>query len=221
MGCSGFCEMQIIEEGDEINIGNINYKVILKLARGKASELFKLDRLGKLDNESVEDKKYYVLKWKKINGKEDLNESRNEVNILSKFKENNEYIIKYIDFKEEKEHFSIVMEFFGNSNLKDFISKFSDNNKLIEEKQIENIIEQICYGLREIHKSNIIHRDLSPDNILIDENNHIKIIDFGVSEELKDDNELICENPVGKHEYIAPEMKKGKRYNNKIDIYHI
>ena len=47
-------------------------------------------------------------------------------------------------------------------------------------KIIANIIIQICLGLKEIHKNKLIHRDLTPDNIFMDNNNKIKIGDFRI-----------------------------------------
>ena len=52
---------------------------------------------------------------------------------------------------------------------------------MIEEDILYNIIKQICIGIKEIHNKNIIHRDLKPENIFINENNVIKIGDFGIS----------------------------------------
>ena len=59
------------------------------------------------------------------------------------------------------------MEYAGNKTLKSFIK--DRGNELIDSKALNNIIKQICLGLKEIHDSNIIHRDISPDNIFIDE----------------------------------------------------
>ena len=110
------------------------------------------------------------------------------------------------------------MEYFGKFNLKQYI-KGLNVGELLDEKKIVKIIMQICLGLKDIHNCNIIHRDLTPENIFIDENNNIKIGDFGVSTEVKDLNILINDFVVGKPGYIAPEMIDGKGYNSKVDIY--
>ena len=110
------------------------------------------------------------------------------------------------------------MEYAGNKTLKSFIK--DRGGELIEQKILNNIIKQICLGLKEIHDSNIIHRDISPDNIFIDENTlKIKIGDFGIST-----TSQYSHSPKGKFKYMAPEMLKAIgnnqiRYNKKVDIY--
>ena len=109
---------------------------------------------------------------------EDINSCEQEAKILSKL--NNDYIIKYYYSFKEKEFFYIIMEYGGESNLRDLIEKQKDLDKF-EENIIIDILKQICLGIKEIHKNGIIHRDLKPENIFINENNDIKIGDFGIS----------------------------------------
>ena len=73
------------------------------------------------------------------------------------------------------------MEYVGDNNLKQFIHDYKNNNELIDQNIIKDIFIQICKGLKEIHNNKILHRDLTPDNIIIDKNNKIKIGDFGIS----------------------------------------
>ena len=111
-----------------------------------------------------------------------------------------------------------MMEYDRKKNLKQFIEYYKNNCELIPENIIEKLIVQICEGLKEIHKNNLIHRDLTPDNIFIDENNNIKIGDFGISKILSN-NTKYTKSQTGKYHYFAPEMELGKKYNNKVDIY--
>ena len=109
------------------------------------------------------------------------------------------------------------MEFYGEKNLKQIIADYKNKDLLIEEDIISFIIIQICLGLKEIHKNKLIHRDLTPDNIFIDENNNIKIGHFGISKIIAT-NEY-ANSRIGKYKYFAPEFEIGEKYNNKIDIY--
>ena len=110
------------------------------------------------------------------------------------------------------------MEYGGNTDLKKYIKEQEKQEHLIEEKIIKDIIIQICLGLKEIHKNKLIHRDLTPDNIFMDNNKKIKIGDFGVSKILTT-KQNYTKSQVGKFQYFAPEIIKGENYNNKVDIY--
>lgn len=69
-----------------------------------------------------------------------------------------------------------------------------------------------------MHKLNIVHRDLKPENLLLDHQNKIKIVDFGLSNTYIENNllETACGSPC----YAAPEMIAGKKYDGiKIDAW--
>ena len=106
------------------------------------------------------------------------------------------------------------MEYASGGELFDYIVA---NTKLKEEEACK-FIQQIISGVEYIHELNIVHRDLKPENLLLDHNNNIKIVDFGLSntygygELLK----TACGSPC----YAAPEMIAGKKYaGSKVDIW--
>ena len=191
-----------------IKIDSEIYEKKEEIGKGGFGIVYKLQK----DNE------YYALKKILIinSTEKEINHIKEEVDILSSF--DNEYIVKYYCSFLEKDYFNILMEYAGNSNLKQFINRYKMKDCFIEEEKIKNIIVQICLALIEIHKSNLIHRDLTPENIFVNENNKIKIGDFGVSKKLSQ-NSNYAKTITGKYQYFAPEIMKGKKYNNKIDIY--
>ena len=186
------------------------YKDIGIIGRGGFGIVHKLER----------DNKYYAFKKILITylSKEEVNKYLEEAKILSQF--NNKYIVKYYYSFIEKDYFNILMEYAGNSNLKQFIINHKNKDQLIEQNVIIDIITQICLGLKEIHKNKLIHRDLTPENIFINENNKIKIGDFGVSKRLDTNNQYAFTN-TGKHHYNAPEIEKGEKYDYRADIYSL
>ena len=166
---------------------------------------------------NTNDNNIYAIKRIKIS-KNNIKDIENEINILKNF--DSEYIVKYYDSFQVGNNFYIVMEYCDNSDLYNFIKEHKENNKLIDEKKIFEIINNICQGLKEIHNQNIIHRDLRPKNIFMSKNNKIKIGDFGISKELI--NQKYATSKKGDVEYMALEMlEENAKYNNKVDIWSL
>ena len=192
-----------------IYLGSKNYKIIKELGFGSYGRVYKV-----LDEK---EKKYYALK--KIEFKEfseeELNLYENEAKLLSSIK--NEHIVKYYDSSKDNEFFYILIEYCEGLDLKQFIKQYKSKNEKIDEEFIYNIVSDICLGIKEIHQKNLIHRDLKPENILIDKYNIIKIGDFGISKIFENNNKY-ANTSVGTNNYMAPELIKGDKHNNKVDI---
>ena len=185
-----------------------DYKIIKEIGKGGFGTVYLIEK----------ENKKYALKKIPINifDNGQTEKYTEEINILSTF--NSEYIVKYYDSKINNDYIEILMEYGGTTNLKKFIKAHKDKNQLIEEEIIEYIIFQICLGLKEIHEKKIIHLDLTPENIFMDEFNRIKIGDFGVSKKLVTSKAYVY-TKTGKHHYNAPEIELEERFNNKVDIY--
>jgi serine/threonine protein kinase len=88
--------------------------------------------------------------------------------------------------------------------------------------QVRATIDQIARGLRVMHRLDMIHQDLKPDNILLDSNNTVKIIDFGstkIAGLAENCNVLEHNHIAGTASYSAPEYFKGEPGSNRSDIY--
>ena len=152
-------------------------------------------------------KKYYAIK--------------DEVKILSKIcndNNDNNHIIRYYDSCKDNKYFNILMEYCEGKSLREFINEYKNINKLIDEKIIYNFILDICLGIKTIHKNKIIHRDLKPENLFLTKDNKIKIGDFGISKQLKTNNQF-ANSVVGTSNYMAPEILLQNNYNYKVDIW--
>ena len=186
-----------------------NYKIIQTIGKDSLDDCVLVEK----------DNKIFVIK--KINisklDKEMIENYQELVLYLSRII-TNDNVIKYYKSEIEGDYLNILMEYGGNSNLKQFIYEYKDRNRLIEPKIIKDIIIQICHGLKDIHNAKIIHRDIAPYSIFINKNNKVKIGHFDNAVIIKEYNDLINEL-VGNVNYMAPEIEKGERYNTKVDIY--
>ena len=90
----------------------------------------------------------------------------------------------------------------------------------INESIIYFFIKRICLGLKEIHKKNLIHRDLKSENIFLTDAIKVKIGHFGISKQLINGNDF-TNTQTGAPLYMAPEMLREEKYNNKVDIWSL
>ena len=95
---------------------------------------------------------------------------------------------------EDKEIYCRVLEFAENGSLKQYFKNYKEKNKTensftpIPQETIIKFLKESLDALKYLHENNIIHRDISLDNILLGQNNTIKISDFGISAKMKDQN---------------------------------
>lgn len=101
----------------------------------------------------------------------------------------------------------LVMEYCEGGELFNYIV---DRERLTEEEASKFYL-QLLAGIDYIHEAGICHRDLKPENLLLDFDNSLKIVDFGLSNLYEKDEKLstACGSPC----YASPEMIKGKQYN--------
>ena len=193
-----------------IHINSQKYKIIKELGEGGNGKVYQV--LNKKNN------KYYAIKKISIKylEEEDIELIKNEANILSSI--NDEHIVKYFDSSQDENDFNILMEYCEGLDLKKFINKFKVKNEFIDEKIIYTIALDLCLGIKIVHENLLIHRDLKPENLFIDDNYKIKIGDFGISKKLNENNRY-AKTSIGTNNYMAPEVIKGEKYNNKVDIW--
>ena len=142
-----------------------------------------------------------------------LKSIKKQIHILKLVKHEN--IINLLEIIDTKKKIYLITEYYPN----DLLSLVIKKKKLTEEKAL-NYFSQYINGLQYLHHNGICHRNIRPDNILLDENNEkLKIIDFGLSTTYSK-NELL-NSPVGEIIYAPPEMHLSEKYSGElIDIWN-
>jgi serine/threonine protein kinase len=139
----------------------------------------------------------------------------NEVETLKSMK--HPLIAEFFDFFETSKSYYIVMEYCPNGNLSHFIQQ----SQKIEEKNALRLFLQLITALEYLHSvKHIAHRDLKSTNIMLDKNNNIRLIDFGLCKKCES-NKSFLHTYCGTAYYMAPEIFQGKPYNTKADIWSL
>lgn len=111
----------------------------------------------------------------------------------------------------------IVMEYVEGETLKDLI----DREKILSNYDIIDYSTQIAQALKSAHASGIIHRDIKPQNILIDKFGLAKVTDFGIARVSSNATITYTSSILGTVHYISPEQAKGKIVDQKSDLYSL
>jgi serine/threonine-protein kinase len=118
---------------------------------------------------------------------------------------------------EDRSQLYMVMEWVDGRLLREILN---EKGKLPAERAVR-IALRICEVLEYIHKNGIVHRDLKPDNIMVDDQDRVKLIDFGIAAKVGARRLTFTKlsQVMGTAEYISPEQVKGKRGDARSDIY--
>jgi serine/threonine-protein kinase len=119
---------------------------------------------------------------------------------------------------EERTRIYMVMEWCEGHLLREIL----DEGPLPQERAIR-IAGEVLEGLEYIHANGVVHRDLKPENIMVDANDNIKLIDFGIAGDAAA-KRLTYANftaAIGTPNYISPEQVKGRRGDGRSDIYSV
>lgn len=136
-----------------------------------------------------------------------------EGRLLSSFLHPN--IIKVYEIGESSEKSFIAMEYLTGGTL----SEYLQNNYPIPEERLTKIILQICEGMNEIHKQEVIHRDLKTGNIMLDGDGSVRIMDFGLSKSPLVSTMTSLGTVIGTLGYVAPEQITNLNVDPRTDIF--
>ena len=169
----------------------------------------------------LEDNKIYAMKRVKIGrlGKKEKDNSFNEVRLLASLDHKNIIGYKEAFFDDRSKTLNIVMEYADGGDLSTKIKEYKRKNLYFEEEEIWSTLIQILEGLKYLHQSSIIHRDLKSANIFLTKNGCVKIGDLNVSKILN--RMRTASTQTGTPYFASPEIWNDQPYDYKCDIWSV
>ncbi len=126
------------------------------------------------------------------------------------------YIVNVYDWGQDEGTYYIVMEYVRGSDLKSAIKQ----RGAINQRKVAEIGAQVCQALSVAHNQDIMHRDIKPQNIMVQPDGNVKVMDFGIARaknSMKDQTSSV----LGTAHYISPEQAQGKELTPASDIYSL
>ncbi|WP_026858441.1 Stk1 family PASTA domain-containing Ser/Thr kinase [Jeotgalicoccus psychrophilus] len=191
-------------------IGNVvseRYKILKYLGGGMSSVYLATDII--LNREVV----VKMIKADPVDKEKSVRRFQREVESTIQLSHPN--IVSVLDVDETEEYHILVTEVVHGPNLKEHIL----NNNPLDIDEVISIAMMTLRGIEHAHDRGIIHRDIKPQNILLDTNGRVKITDFGIAKALSETRMTETNQVIGSVQYISPEQAKGHNTDERTDIY--
>ncbi|MCB0347464.1 MAG: serine/threonine protein kinase, partial [Bdellovibrionales bacterium] len=143
---------------------------------------------------------------------------------------NHTNIVPIYEFGSSRQQFYLAMEYVHGKNLRQLINKIKKQNQALPLEHIIYIINEVAKGLDYAHRFidrttgkplNIIHRDMSPQNVMVSYEGEIKIVDFGIAKAESKLEATQAGTLKGKFGYMSPEQAEGLELDYRTDIFSL
>lgn len=147
---------------------------------------------------------------------EDLERFKREIRLARRITHRN--VLRTYDYGEAEGVYFISMEFVRGYTLSELVDEAP--SRQMPSRATVGIARQICRGLQAAHEQGIIHRDIKPQNVLIDAKGEVKLMDFGIAR-MAEAPEAMTQAGliVGTPHYMSPEQVQGKQLDARSDVY--
>jgi mitogen-activated protein kinase 1/3 len=193
-------------------IGN-KYKLIRKLGKGSYGCVYEC-----MDIKTT--KRFAIKKIDDIESNSDVKRVIREIMVLKAFQHENLLAVKAIHLEEKDKFFNVWLV----TDLMDFdmFKVIRKGRNELTEEHIQYIMYQIFLGMYVLHQNNIVHRDIKPNNILLNDSCDLKICDFGFAREVQMEPGADITEYVVTRYYRAPEiMLNSRKYGTEVDIWSV
>ena len=195
----------MLSKGQKIND---RYEIIKNIGEGGMANVY-------LAQDTILDRKVAVKVLRGDLSNDDKFIRRFEREALSVSNLSHPNIVEVYDVGVEEGNHYIVMEYIDGKTLKQLLKK----RESLTLTEVVDIMTQLTDGIAHAHDSYIIHRDIKPQNIMIEDDGRIKITDFGIAMALNATQLTQTNSVLGSVHYLPPEQASGKSATIKSDIY--
>ena len=186
------------------------YQVIEELGKGG------MGRVYKVFDEKIKEKVALKLLKPEISADEEAIERfSNELRLARKI--SHRHVCRMFDLGEDRGTHYITMEYVPGEDLKSVLRMMGQ----MSAGKAVLVARQVCEGLAEAHRLGVVHRDLKPQNIMIDREGNARIMDFGIARSLKVKGMTGAGVVIGTPEYMSPEQIEGQDVDGRSDIYSL
>lgn len=157
-----------------------------------------------------------VLKEEFLDNEELVRRFKNESKAISIL--NHPNIVKVYDVSVTDQLQYIVMEYIDGITLKEYLKQ---RNGALTWKEVVHFATQVLSALDHAHSKGIVHRDVKPQNIMLQADGSIKMMDFGIARFSRAQSQTVSDKAIGSVHYISPEQAKGDHTDARTDIYSV
>jgi len=186
------------------------YQVIEELGHGGMGRVYKV-----FDSEIKEKIALKLIRPEVASDRDTIERFSNEIRLARRIGHRN--VCRMFDIGAAEGARFITMEYVHGEDLKSMI-RMSGSLSL---GMLLSVGKQVCDGLAEAHSLGVVHRDLKPQNIMIDKNGNAKIMDFGIARSVRDKGITGAGVMIGTPEYMSPEQAEAKEVDHLSDIYSL
>lgn len=198
------------------------YLILQEIAKGGMAVIYRAKLLGVEGFEKEVAVKKILPFWSQ--NEEFISMLIDEAKILVHLHHPN--IVQVIELGKEDDSYFIVMEFVNGFDLRSLMRNLQKQDQKLPLELLVYITKQICLGLDFAHNKthfgenlHLVHRDISPQNILVGKEGEVKITDFGIAKTTQKSTQTQTGVLKGKFSYMSPEQALGEKIDHQTDIF--
>ena len=186
------------------------YQIIEELGHGGMGRVYKV-----FDTKIKEKIALKLIRPEVATDRDTIERFSNEIRLSRRIGQRN--VCRMFDLGEAEGAHFITMEYVHGKDLKSMIHMSGS----LSLGMILSVGKQVCDGLAEAHRLGVVHRDLKPQNIMIDKSGNAKIMDFGIARSVREKGITGPSVMIGTPEYMSPEQAEAKDVDHRSDVYSL